>query len=115
MPIDSYLEGTLYENFICRAYNCSYTTKNGAHQCFMSNLINAENGDMSVKHLLSAEKQLVKVKMYMIKAFDKFLKQKGITFEKREKLEELREMTSYATNSTGLMDIVKKGLEITQN
>ena len=111
MTADSYIAGMSYANFICKAYNLDASNQKHFSYCAkMRNLIDAENGGISISK--SVKKQFDDVKGYLTKAIDKYLTRKEITLVQREKLEELKERTNYVINSSGLMNIVEDGLEI---
>lgn len=86
------------------------TTKNGADSSFMESLMNIENGSARSGNL---EKQLAKVKGYMEKALDKFLKFK-LTEDERAGLLQLKKDLEGAYSSSQLMRIVKDGLALTE-
>ena len=71
MSPENYGNTLLYEYFIRRAHKSSRTTKNGADSSVMAILMNIEQGTARKGNL---EKQITKIKIYMEKALDKFLK-----------------------------------------
>lgn len=113
MSNDFYSDAMPYEWFICRAHNCLRQSRNGADMSFMRNLMFAEAGSNAVSHLPKYDKQLEKVKGYMDKALDKFLKRK-LTAEEKSKINELKERLVMAYSTSALMQIVEEGLEVTQ-
>jgi len=113
MSKDFYTDATPYEFFIRRAHKCLQQRRNGAHMSFMRNLMLAEVGNSAVSHLPKYDKQLEKVKGYMDKALDKFLKRK-LTTDEKSKLNELKEQLIVANSTSALMQIVEEGLVITQ-
>lgn len=110
MSPDNYGNTLHYEYFIRRAYKSLRTTKNGADSSFMEALMNIENGTARSGNL---DKQLTKVKGYMEKALDKFLKFK-LTEDERAGLLQLKEDLEPAYSSGQLMRIVTDGLALTQ-
>ncbi|GAB6122327.1 hypothetical protein [Dysgonomonas termitidis] len=107
----NYLNATMYEIFICRAFKCN-NSKNGAHLSNMKNLIDAENGKLWVSHLPSASAQLITVKKYISNAIDEFLK-KRLSNAERENLLKLKHIVELATSSSQLFQVIDEGLEIT--
>lgn len=110
MKPDDYGNTLSYEYFIRRAHKSIRTRRNGADSFFMEALMNAEHGTVRGGN---PDKALEKVKTFMGKAFDKFLKLK-LTDGEREGLLSLKSDLDFAFSSSQLMDIVTKGLELTQ-
>ena len=102
---ESYSAGSVYENFIRRAHGSNDRTKNGANSAYMTNLIDRENGESWVSHLPSADKQLEKVRVYLIKALEKIrkwpLSESEATSVDRAMIEVLE-----ATHSRALMEVI---------
>ena len=113
-PAYAYKQGSYYENFMCRAYQTSDTTKTGMHGSAMQNLIDAENGQTLVDWLGSFDKQLIKVKGYMQKALDKFLQMK-LAPSTLETLEEMKRRVAIARSTSELMLVVERTMEMTQS
>jgi hypothetical protein len=80
----------------------------------MRNLIDAENGESWVSHLPSADKQLVKVKGYIDKAFTKLIKRRR-TDEKKIPLYLLQEKAQNSLHSAELLIVIEQALEITHD
>ena len=78
----SYLEVSLYEALIRRAFMQIDRSKNGAHSANMTNMIDAENGESWVSHLPKYDKQFSKIQSYLRKALNKILKWKLTDDEK---------------------------------
>ncbi len=113
MDGEAYTKGLKYEFFIRRALKSKQDFSKGADVSYMRNLINTENG-MDLSRLVgSHEKQLEKIRKFMDKALDKYLKLK-LTAEERLILERLKEELTYSFDSEALMAIVNEGLEATQ-
>lgn len=110
MSPENYGNTLLYEYFIRRAHNSSRTTRNGADSSFMAILMNIEQGTARKGSL---DKQITKIKSYMEKALDKFLKFK-LTEEERTAFLQLKKDLEPAYSSKQLMRIVESGLELTQ-
>lgn len=106
---EAYMHGNSYEFFIRRAFNCD-RGKHGAETSYFKFLLLAEMG----KNYLSQpyNKQLSEVKIYLIKAVDKFLTRKPTTSEKSF-LIEMRSEIEDANDATTLVPIIKSGLENT--
>jgi hypothetical protein len=101
--------------FIHRANKNPDTSKPGTHGATIENLIRVEKGDTSwVKYHGSYEKQLEKIKLYMHKAMDKYLKMKKIPSENRKRLEALKYFIDRAYSSDDLMNIIYESIELTQ-
>ena len=105
---ENYLNATLYENFLERAYRHDKRIRR-AHLQELKNLINAENGITS-SYLGSHAKQLKEIKQRLLKAIDIFI---SIQPE-NERLFELIELVDCARNSTDISLIVEKGLNYTE-
>lgn len=113
--VDDYQKGSDYEIFIHRANRSYDTSKPGTHGSVIQNLIRVENGDTSwVKYHGSYEKQFEKVKVYIHKAMDKYLKMKKIPHENLEQLRFLKNKIDRAYSSDDLMYIIQKSIELTQ-
>lgn len=110
MKPDNYGNTLHYEYFIRRAHKSLRTRRNGADSYFMEALMNAEHGTVRGGN---QDKAFEKVKTFMDKAFDKFLKFK-LTDTEKEGLLSLKADLDMANSSSELMDIVTKGLELTQ-
>jgi hypothetical protein len=111
-----YMQGSSFENFINQAHKYyGQSLKNGASGSYMTNLIEAEQGNNSVKHLGTFEKQLIKVKEYINKAIDAFLKpSRKLKEDEKLALMELKNRLNNAYSTSQLLSIVQQGLEITQ-
>lgn len=108
--VEDYQNSVFYETFIRRAHKSEKTPRNGADALLMASLINHEKGKARTGN---HEKQLEKVKGYIEKALEKFLRLK-ITEEEARDLQRLKSDLSSAYTSSQLMRIVEKGLEITR-
>ena len=111
MTTDNYTRSMAYEVLVRRAYKSEATSRNGGHLSIMSNLIDAENG---IKHygLPTAEKQRDKVKIYLIKAVEKFLKMK-FTEEEKSILTYHQRQIDQSYSSDELLSIVDALLKLT--
>ncbi|NLP59398.1 hypothetical protein [Lutibacter sp. B1] len=114
MSIETYKNGMMYENFMCRAFKTTDRMKPGIDISYMRNLIDAENGESWVSHLPSADKQLVKVKTYINKAFEKLIKRRRKEEDKMQ-LRLLQEKAQNSFSSGELLDIIEQTMEITQD
>ena len=87
----AYTDGFSYEAFIRRAFKCQRGSKYGADSQYMTNLINAENG---INYVIgqTTEKQFIKIKSNVSKAFDKILTFK-LTEEEKLNLFRLKQQT----------------------
>jgi len=113
--IESYKEGMTYEIFMHRAFRKYDTSKPGMHCSIIQNLVRVEDGDTSfVKWHGSFEKQLEKIKYYMHKAMDKYLKMKKISAENLARLDVLNLKIDRAYSSDDLMSIINETIELTQ-
>jgi len=113
--IDSYKDGTTYEIFMLRAFKSSDNSKPGMHCSIIQNLVQIESGDTSfIKWHGSFEKQLEKIKYYMHKAMDKYLKMKKIPSENLDRLDILNLKIDRAHSSEDLMSIIRETIELTQ-
>lgn len=113
--IDSYKDGTTYEIFMLRAFKSSDNSKSGMHCSIIQNLVQIESGDTSfIKWHGSFEKQLEKIKYYMHKAMDKYLKMKKIPSENLDRLDILNFKIDRAHSSEDLMSIIRETIELTQ-
>lgn len=110
MNPDNYGDTLHYEYFIRRAHKSLRTRKNGADSFYMEALMNAEHGTVRGGN---QDKALEKAKTFMGKALDKFLKFK-VNDAERDGLLLLKADLDFANSSSELMDIVKKGMELTQ-
>ena len=110
---DFYSESMDYERFIRRAYNkIQPSSRNGAHQHFMRNLMITESGNPSLKYVGSFEKQFPIVQNYIRLALEKFLKAK-LTDEERSAMELLHKRIDTAQSTSELNSIVVEGLSVT--
>ncbi|MBV5281756.1 MAG: hypothetical protein JZU53_04890 [Paludibacter sp.] len=105
---DNYLNATLYENFLERAFQHDRRIRRG-HLQELRNLMNAENG-ISSTYLGSQEKQLKEVKQRLLKAIEIFI---SIQPE-NEELFKLIDLVNCSCNSTDIIIIVEKGLDCTK-
>jgi len=105
---ENYLNATLYENFLERAFIHDRRIRRGHLQEFR-NLMNAENGNSST-YLGSQEKQLREIKQRLLKAIDIFLSIQP----DNDKLFELIELVNCAQNSSDISLIVEKGLDCSE-
>jgi len=113
--VDDYKKGSDYEIFIHRANRSYDTSKPGTHGSVIQNLIRVESGDTSwVKYHGSFEKQIEKVKGYMHKAMDKYLKMKKISTENLEQIRILKNKIDTAYSSDDLMFIINKSIDLSQ-
>jgi hypothetical protein len=112
---DFYCESMPFEYFIRNVYlyDRSKVEKHFKSHCEMQNLMLAEQGAQSVKHLGGYEKQLAGIKKRMSKALDYYLKWK-LTSEERLKFLELKSELEDAYSTNGLMAIVQKGITLSQ-
>lgn len=116
---ECYKKGFSYEIFIRRAYRCHQTLRNGADGSIFQNLCDTENGN-GMKYLGSFEKQFIKVKEYISKAIDKFIKpqknpSRRLNADEIKSLEELKSELQNCLSSEELYTVVNKGLDITQD
>jgi hypothetical protein len=113
--VDDYKKGIDYEIFVQRANRVYDNSKPGMHGSIMQNLIRVENGDTSfVKFHGSYEKQFEKIKTYMNKAMDKYLKMKKIPAENLNRIQVLKTQIDRASSSDSLMNIIHETIELTQ-
>lgn len=108
-----YAQGLQYEFFMRRALKVRQDHSKGADDSYMRNLINTENGMDLTRLVGSHDKQMEKIKKFMGKALDKYLKLK-LTPDERSTLEGLQQKLAVAYDSRSLMQIVEVGLETTQ-
>ncbi|MEI8047085.1 MAG: hypothetical protein WCI92_06880 [Bacteroidota bacterium] len=113
--IDSYKDGMTYEIFMHGAFKSSDNSKQGMHGSIIQNLVQIESGDTSfVKWHGSFIKQLEKIKIYMHKAMDKYLKMKKIPIANLDRLTILNIQIDSAHSSAALMGIISESIELTQ-
>ena len=113
--IDSYKDGMTYEIFMHRAFRSSDNSKPGMHCSIIQNLVRVEQGDNSfVKWHGSFDKQFEKVKYYMHKAMDKYLKMKNIPPDNLNKIEMLNSKIDRANSTDDLLTIIDETIELTQ-
>ena len=112
--MSTYTSAMRYENFMCRAFQTTDRRKPGIDISNMRNLIDAENGESWVSHLPSADKQLVKIRSYIDKAFEKLIKRRR-TEEKRIPLLILQGNARNSDTSNELLSIIQNALELTQD
>ena len=92
----------------------SDTSKPGMHCSIIQNLVRIEQGDTSfVKWHGSFDKQLEKVKYYMHKAMDKYLKMKNIPPDNLNKIELLNSKIDRANSTDDLLSIVDEAIDLT--
>ncbi len=117
MDSQTYLNGTLYEIFIKRAFDITYdlpskmTAKYGAHRDYFDSLYYIKHGIVFRNE--SYGKSFSKVKKYLKQAILKFLKHKLDAFKKKELQTLLNELED-CISEYQLEIIIKKGLDITQ-
>lgn len=114
MSDNTYVRAIRYENFMCRAFGTYDRRKPGLDISYMRNLIDAENGESWVSHLPSADKQLIKIKLYIDKAFDKFIAKRK-TDEKKFPLIILKQKAQNSYDSEELLSIINQALMLTQD
>lgn len=114
--IDSYKDGMTYEIFMHRAFKTSDNSKPGMHCSIIQNFVQIESGDTSfAKWHGSFDKQFEKIKNYMHKAMDKYLKMKKISPANLERLDILNLQIDRAYSSDDLMSIIRESIELTQS
>jgi hypothetical protein len=101
-----------YEDFMCRAYRCYPNPRTGAYAGHYHAIYWAEHGFIKPS-VVKAEKQLTKVKNYLVKATDKFLKRR-LKKEEREILMIVREQLMFASSEQELFPLIDKGLVTTR-
>ena len=109
-PKSNYTKAFPYEMFIRNAFNCD-RGMNGGDVAYMKNLLDTEDGFKS-SLLPKYEKQLEQIKKWMLKANDKYLKDKKITPVKKAKLEEAKFIINGATSSTALLNVISEHFEL---
>lgn len=114
MNIDTYKKATSYENFMTRAFNTDDRSKPGIDISYMSNLIDAEDGESPVTYLPSFEKQLIKIKFYIDKAFDKLIERRRSEVKIRT-LMYLKDKAKSTHTSKELLIIIEQALELTKD
>ena len=113
MEKNFYVESMPYEWFMRRALGPLSLHKTGVKNAYMQNLMWAEVGSSNVSHLGNYDKQLIDVKKYMNKAFDKYLKFK-LTKEEKQEFLNLKESLVHAYSTEELMQIIETILTLTQ-
>ena len=103
-PKSNYTKAFNYEMFIRNAFNCD-RGMHGGDVAYMKNLLDAEDG-VKLSYLPKYEKQLEQIKKWMLKAIDKYLKDKTITQVRKAKLEETKFIVNGATSSTALLNVI---------
>ena len=112
MGVNSYAEGMSYEIFMKRAFQTTDNRKPGIHLSYLTNLIDAENGESWVSHLPKAQKQLEKVKGYIEKALVKLVKSNKDSGVKSI-LSALQLEVSLSSSSYELIGVIRKALDVT--
>lgn len=105
-----------YEIFIRRAHGCDRNQK-GASLNYFRNLQNTESGQLKLKGLGSADKQLTAVKGYLAKAIAAFIKPRRgrkLTALEVQQLEILMVLVEQSNSTRQLMPLIRQGLDITQ-
>jgi len=113
--MEDHISPASYEAFICRAHGCE-RDKKGAASNYFSNLQNTESGQLKLKGLGSADKQLTAVKEYLAKAIQAFLKPKRgrkLTVDETEQLIGLQFSIERSYGSADLIPLIRRGLDIT--
>lgn len=110
----AYIQGSYYENFMCRAFRTSDNSKPGLHGSYMQNLIDAERGQTLMRELGSFEKQLAKVKVHMHKAMDKYLQMK-LPPGSLEIIFKMKMRVDLAKSTTELLEIIETVMQLTQD
>jgi len=100
MSKNHYGDSYLYEIFIKNAHKCGRNMTNGADQIFMQNLLQYDEGTSKVKGFIES-------------AFNQFLN-RDLTNEERNTLNALQNQLKTTFSSSEIMEIVKKGLEVTR-
>jgi hypothetical protein len=114
MDIETYKKASNYEILMCRAFNTMDRAKPGIDISYMRNLIDSQNGESCVAHLPPFEKQLIKVKYYLDKAFDKLIGLRKYEVIKTP-LMLLKEKVKDAETSNDLLKIIQQAIEITND
>lgn len=105
----NYVKSFPYENYIKLARLCN-TDEFGAHNSYMLNLMDKEEGGSHVTHL--KEKKLIEdVKKYMTSA-TKFALKRKIEKEDKNKIKYHITKIKEANTSKELLDICKDGIEV---
>jgi hypothetical protein len=104
--------GCYYEDFMCRAYHCYPNPRTGVYAGHYHAIYWAGHGFIKPSDV-KAKKQVEKVKSYLIKATDKFLKRR-LKKEEREILMIIREKLMSASSEQELFPIIDKGLVTTR-
>ena len=106
---ETYQQGNFYEFFIRRAFKCERGL-HGAETTTFKILLDAEYGNLP--SLKDYDKRLEKVKGYLVKAVQKFLKRKPTPNEK-EGLEQLELQVQNARSASELARLIDRGINIT--
>lgn len=109
---DNYLDSWSYENFLTRAFKFNRSLRRPSNQEYL-NLIEAEQGNTH-SWLPRFEKQLSEVRARLEKAVDIFVSKSKDQGQIRN-LEYLRSEIVQISSFHDIPEIVKTGLEITQN
>lgn len=109
MANTNYVKSSSYESYIKLARLCN-THEYGAHNSYMENLMDKEEGGSHVSHL--KEKRLLEdVKKHMTSAI-KFALQREIEKEDKEQLKQSIIKIKNANTSKELLDVCKEGVDI---
>ncbi|GAB2469706.1 hypothetical protein GCM10011375_40330 [Hymenobacter qilianensis] len=114
--MEDHISPMSYEAFIRRAHGCERNQK-GASCDYFRNLQNTESGQLKLRGLGTAEKQLAAVKGHLTKAIQAFLKPRRgrkLTSDEAAQLEGLQLSIERSYGSADLIPLVKRGLDITQ-
>ncbi|WP_157886715.1 hypothetical protein [Hymenobacter sp. PAMC 26628] len=114
--MEDYSSSMPYEIFIRRAHGCERNQK-GASLDYFRNLQNTESGQLKLKGLGSAEKQLGAVKSYLTKAIAAFIKPRRgrkLTAIEVQQLGDLLIAMERSSGAAELIPLIRQGLDITQ-
>lgn len=108
-----YIESMAYETFIKRAHKCQRQTRLGADQSIMINFMMIESGQKTYGRVKNIDTMREKIRGYIEKAIDKFLKKK-LTQEEKHGLEFLKVRLAQSYSSSQFLSIVNQGIDLTQ-
>lgn len=104
--------GYSYEDFMCRAYRCYPNPRTGAYSGHYNAIYWTEHGFIKPS-VTTAEKQITKVKAYLTKAINRFLKRK-LRKDEREALLIIQDHLLSATTEADLFNAIDKALLVTR-
>src|SRR5262245_53054540 len=113
MNVRNYTKGMTYEAFVRRAHKLyDKNTRKGAASELFINLLDVEEGK---RHSFLPSYQFEKVKVYLIKAFNAFIKNRKLSKEEIVQINNLKEKVKSSTSGHGIYLIIEEAIDATQS